>query len=340
MRLALPPAFPRLALVALLALISCQRATPEATAFQGVVEFDERVLSFETGGRVATVSVQRGSAVRAGDAVATLDDTLERTARESREAEANVARARMALVRAGSRPESIRAVDAQIRAAKANEELLTKKVERETRLLAEGATPQSAFDEIDARRKAVTAEREALEQRASELKNGARKQEIDSAEAQVTVAGTAVKLQSERLSRYSLRAGGDGTVLDVHVKTSEMVGAGAPVVTLADIAHPYVDVFVPQARIEGIAVGASAAIRVDSVSLPLRGEVENVARRTEFTPRYLFSDRERSSLVVRVRVRVDDPEHRLHAGIPAFVTIDRNAKVPARSASSASVGAP
>ncbi len=324
-------------LVAMLALLSCQRATPEAAAFQGVVEFDERVLSFETGGRVTSVAVQRGFAIRASDVVATLDDTLERTARESREAEANVARARAALVRAGSRPESIRAVEAQLRAAIANEELLTKKLEREARLRAEGATPQAAFDEIDARRKGATAEREALEQRVREVKNGARKQEIDSAEAQVVVAGTAVKFQSERVARYSLQAGIDGTVLDVHVKTSEMVGAGTPVVTVGDTAHPYVDVFVPQARVNGIIVGASAAVRVDSVSLPLHGAVENVARRTEFTPRFLFSDRERANLVVRVRVRVDDPERRLHAGVPAFVTIDRNAKAPPQPVAS---GAP
>jgi hypothetical protein len=62
----------------------------------------------------------------------------------------------------------------------------------------------------------------------------------------------------------------------------------------------------------------------------LRGTVENVARKTEFTPRYLFSDRERSNLVVRVRVRVNDPERHLHAGVPAFVSIDRGARAPLR----------
>ena len=42
---------------------------------------------------------------------------------------------------------------------------------------------------------------------------------------------------------------------------------------------------------------------------------------TEFTPKFLFSPRERPNLVVRVRVRVDDPERRLHAGVPAFARI-------------------
>jgi HlyD family secretion protein len=62
-------------------------------------------------------------------------------------------------------------------------------------------------------------------------------------------------------------------------------------------------------------------VRVDAVNTPFSGKVEYVAPETEFTPKFLFSDRERPHLVVRVRVRVDDPDRRLHAGIPAFARI-------------------
>ena len=51
--------------------------------------------------------------------------------------------------------------------------------------------------------------------------------------------------------------------------------------------------------------------------------MENVGRKTEFTPRFIFSERERPNLVVRIRVRIEDPEERLHAGVPAFVTFER-----------------
>jgi hypothetical protein len=60
---------------------------------------------------------------------------------------------------------------------------------------------------------------------------------------------------------------------------------------------------------------------VDASAQSFPGRVEDIGRRTEFTPRYLFSERERSQLVVRVRVRIDDPEQALHAGVPAFVTM-------------------
>jgi hypothetical protein len=36
----------------------------------------------------------------------------------------------------------------------------------------------------------------------------------------------------------------------------------------------------------------------------------------------LFSERERPNLVVRVRVRIDDPKELLHAGVPAHVVLE------------------
>ena len=66
---------------------------------------------------------------------------------------------------------------------------------------------------------------------------------------------------------------------------------------------------------------------VDNGPPPVRGFVETIAHHTEFTPRYLFSDRERGQLVVRVRVRFSDPDEALHAGVPAFVTIERGGSV-------------
>jgi HlyD family secretion protein len=110
-------------------------------------------------------------------------------------------------------------------------------------------------------------------------------------------------------------------VLDRHVEPGEVVGAGSPVATVADTHRPYVEVFVPQAALAGIHVGGAASVRTDAHPEPVPGRVELISPRTEFTPRFLFSERERPNLVVRVRVRIDDAAGALHAGIPAFVEI-------------------
>jgi HlyD family secretion protein len=318
---------------ALAALVSaCAPKQQHAGELQGVIELDERALGFEVGGRLTAVNARRGSVVHAGDVLAKLDDTLERTASESREAEARAAQASVALLRAGSRPEEVRSMQAQLRAAQASESLLEKNLEREKSLFQQGAVPVASVDDLESRLRSATASRQALEQRLRELQNGARREEIARAEAQASVASQQVKLGDERVERYVLRAITDGTVLDVHADPTEVVAAGAPVFTMADTKHPYVDVFVPQAELGGMHVGARARVVVDAGPHPFAGAIEHVAQKTEFTPRYLFSDRERGQLVVRVRVRVDDPEEALHAGVPAFVTIDRSSAAPSESA--------
>jgi HlyD family secretion protein len=93
------------------------------------------------------------------------------------------------------------------------------------------------------------------------------------------------------------------------------------VITLADTSRPYVDVFVPQSSVAAVRLGAAARVRIDALPSALDATVEDIGRQTEFTPRFLFSERERPNLVVRVRLRVRDPQRQLRAGVPAFAAI-------------------
>lgn len=310
--------------VALAAFFGCRNAASQGPApFQGVVEFEERQLGFELGGRITEITVTRGSRVKKDDVIAHLDESLEEAQRATRESEVKAARAQVAVVEAGSRPEEIRSLQARIRAAQATEDLLKKNLDRETKLHERGVTPQATIDEIVGQLDRATGERESLEQTLRGLKKGARNEEVASAQARAEATESAVKLEDVRIGRHELRAPEEGDVLDVHVKSGEVVAAGTPVVTVADTSQPYADVFVPQGDLAGIQIGVPASVRVDSLPQPIKGRVEYVSPRTEFTPRFLFSDRERPNLVIRVRIRIDDAQHRLHAGVPAFVTIER-----------------
>jgi HlyD family secretion protein len=97
---------------------------------------------------------------------------------------------------------------------------------------------------------------------------------------------------------------------------------GLPVLTVADVKRPYADVFVPEGETAGVRLGAIARATVDGQPQEVPGRIERVYRRTEFTPSYLFSEGERSNLVLRVRVRFDDPQGLLHAGLPVFVRLE------------------
>lgn len=303
---------------------ACAAPTQAPPGYQGVVEFDQRVVAFEVSGRVVSVAVHRGDKVK-DTVLANVDDTAERLARDARGHELEAAEGDLALLAAGARPQDVAAAAAQVRAAQAVEDSLHKTVERTRALHASSSVSQAELDRIEADLARATAERQSLEQRLASLRAGARSQELARARARVAGAKSAVALEDERLARYTPRSHGtvELDVLDVHVEPGELATIGAPVATLADTGHPYVDVFVPQNQIDGVKIGAKAEVRVDSPATVFTGAVEDVARQTEFTPRYLFTDRERTNLVVRVRVRVDDPGRRLHAGVPSFAKIER-----------------
>jgi HlyD family secretion protein len=311
-----------LAAVALSGAAGCDKAQPSASEpLQGVVELDDRVIGFELGGRVLEVAVERGQEVSAGTVVARLDDGLERPLRDLRLADLAQAQAQLKLLRAGARREDLRASEAEIAALQAQEDTLQKNLARQNQLQAAGAAAQATIDAVSSDLRAVGERRAALEQRLKALRSGARSEELTAAEAHAQAAAASLAALDARLLRYVLVSPVAATVVDVHVKSGEMVAPGTPAVTLADLAHPFADVFVPEGRLRGVAVGALAEATVDGASAALPARIEHVFPRAEFTPRFLFSESERPNLVLRVRVRVDDPKHVLHEGVPAFVRL-------------------
>jgi len=291
---------------------------PTATEYQGIVEFDERALSFEVPGKVQAVHVERGNSLVRYAVIARLDDTLERLNKASLEAEGRATNSELNLLYAGTRPEQIAQARAKLSAARSKLDFQLEDFRRRSELWAKDAIPASELDASRNLMQQAEADRDAATQALAELRRGPRSQEIEAGEARLDAARTEVQASEEKIRRHVLYAEGPGEVLDVPVKRGEYVAAGTPVVTVADTTRPFVDVFVPQGQIGKFTVGAPVLLRVDTYPSAFAGRVEYISQSTEFTPRFLFSPRERPNLVLRARVRVYDPERKLRAGIPAF----------------------
>ncbi len=287
------------------------------------MEYDEHVVSFEVPGRVERVEVQRGDMVTADQPVARLDDTVERLTVDAHRQDANAAQADLALLEAGSRREDIASLADELHAAASSEDLMRTVALRTETLYGNGALPKQELDKANADLAHATFERASLDQRLAALRHGARPEELARARARLDQSKAQLALEEELVARHVLHADRAGEVVDVATKTGELAAVGTPAVTVADTTHPYIDVFVPQGELDGIHAGRPAEVRVDAASVPFPATVESVSPDTEFTPKFLFSDRERPHLVVRVRVRVADPGRRLHSGIPAFARMIR-----------------
>lgn len=309
--------------ISILCASACSPSRTTPSGYQGIVEYDERTIAFEAAGRIEKVNVGRGDTIADAQPLADLDDSLARMVRDARAEDVNVAKAELAVVKAGSRRQDVAAQNDELKAAIASEELQKKAHDRIVELTRTGSFAKAELDKADADLDRATAQRKAIESRLSALKQGARPEEIGRAEARVQQAAAALAVEDSRLLRSKLRAKGSGVVLDVLVKVGEFANVGTGALTVADTSHPFADVFVPEGELNGIAVGKKVSLVSDQSTETFGGVVEHVAHTTEFTPKFLFTPQERPNLVVRVKVRIDDPNHKLHAGIPAFARIDR-----------------
>jgi HlyD family secretion protein len=307
--------------IALAVLCGCRRGQTVPPGYQGLVEYDQRVVSFEVAGRVERVDVSRGDLVTPGQTLAKLDDTIERLTTDARRQDAKAAQADLLLLEAGNRKEDILSLADDLRGAESNEELARTSAERTRKLFADGALAKSELDKAETDLERATSQRKSLDQKLTALRHGARPEELARARARYDQVKAQLALEEELLARHTLHADRAGEVTDIETKAGELAAIGTPAVTVADTTHPYVDVYVPEGELDGIRAGVRAEVRVDSTSAPFPATVEFVSPQTEFTPKFIFSNRERPHLVVRVRVRVEDPQRRLHAGVPAFAQV-------------------
>jgi HlyD family secretion protein len=310
-----------LVVIALLTTLGCghKSALDRPGWHQGVVEHDDRDLCFEIAGTVGAVLVARGAALEKDQELARLDETLEKAAVAQREADARTAQARLALLRAGTRAQDLAIARAQAQAAATDAEVAAADFERQRAVAAKDALAASQLDQARQRAADADAQRHAAEEHLSAAVEGARPEELAEAQAALDSAQAALAFERERLAKHHIHAPIPGRVVEIALDPGEAALPGRTVLTVADTKHPYVDAYVPQQALAGLELGGKAEVRADGDDRAYAAVIEDIGRQLEYTPRFLFSPADRPNLVMRVRVRIDDPEERLHAGVPAAV---------------------
>jgi multidrug resistance efflux pump len=151
----------------------------------GTIEAEETLVAAEVAGRVATLLVDEGSAVKAGDVVATLDGTLLKAQSKQSAAALDTARANLAVVKAGSRPEELRAGQAAVAQAVAARDAAELALKNVTRMRDD---PQDLKARINAAETGVAAAQARLDQ----VRYGIRPADLEAARTASAAAKTAL----------------------------------------------------------------------------------------------------------------------------------------------------
>ncbi|MFP4497649.1 MAG: efflux RND transporter periplasmic adaptor subunit [Vulcanimicrobiota bacterium] len=156
---------------------------------------------------------------------------------------------------------------------------------------------------------------------------GPRKQEVKAARERVQEAEAGVELATNQLKNSKIHAPADGVVVTVNFEDSETIGPGIPVVSINDLANPWVYIFLPETLFGKVNLNEPAVATVDSFpGEEFQGKVTRIYEKAEFTPKFIQTHRERVNLVFRTKVQVENPGLKLKPGMPADVVIKTNEK--------------
>jgi HlyD family secretion protein len=124
------------------------------------------------------------------------------------------------------------------------------------------------------------------------------------------------------LNYTTLEAPFSGVALERQAELGELASAGTPVVTLADLDHIWLRVYLPETQLARVKFGQNVTVRSDSFpNKNYKGRVAFISPEAEFTPKNVQTDEERVTLVYRMKVDVENPHHELKPGMPADVYI-------------------
>ena len=114
----------------------------------------------------------------------------------------------------------------------------------------------------------------------------------------------------------------DGLVLTKSAENGEVLAAGATVVTVGDIDHPWVRAYVAEQDLGRIHNGMAASVTTDSFpGKTYKGRISFIASDAEFTPKTIQTQEERTKLVYRIKVECANPNRELKNNMPADVVI-------------------
>jgi HlyD family secretion protein len=288
----------------------------------GNIDVRQVNLAFKVPGRLETLFVDEGDAVKAGQVVATLDERYFRDDLRLARAQRDQAAANLEKLEHGSRPEEIAQARAQLAQQQANLALARANLKRGEVLAPSGGMSK---EDLDQRRQAVGVgeanvnyARETL--RLAEV--GPRQEDIAAARAQLRAEEARVVQVEQELTDCKLLAPNDGIILTRAREKGAILQAGETVFTLTLASPVWVRTYVGEPDLGLVRPGMAATVWTDSQpDQPYHARVGFISPTAEFTPKTVETRELRTDLVYRLRVVVDDPDGGLRQGMPVTVRL-------------------
>ena len=283
------------------------RQSEKPLTFSGSIEARDVEVGSLVGGRVASVLVDEGASVKAGQPIVTLETDLGALQIREQRAVVEQARANLARVEAGPRREEI----VRARAQAENAERERRRLEA---LLDQGLIPRQQYDDA-----ATTAKTAAETYR--ELARGSRVEDVQAAQAALDEAEQRLAFLLRQSQETVVKSPADGVVEALDLRPGDLVAPNQPVARILEPGQLWVRIWVPEPALGKVHLGQKASITVDSFpGREFSGKVVEIRQQGEYTPRNVQTLKQRMDLVFGVKVAID-PAPELKPGMAAVVRL-------------------
>jgi membrane fusion protein YbhG len=280
---------------------------PAGQTVSGTIETDEVHVASRYGGRVEKILVNEGDTLKAGQLIAELAAAELRARREQ-------AAAQLAELEAGPRKEEIEAARHDWEALAAEGEQARADAARAQELFGQKTISETEREQAATRARTLDKNVAAARSRYELLLAGTRPERIAQVRAQLAE-------MDAQLGEMKIAAPADCVLEVLSVKIGDVLAPNRELATLLLPQHLWVRVYVPEPWLGHLKVGDPAKARVDSdPGRTFEGVIEQIAREAEFTPRNVQTVGERIKQVFGVKVRLDNRDGKLRAGMAADVS--------------------
>ena len=239
------------AVIAVTAVCGYFAFRPEKDVIQGQADVTEYRVSSKVPARVAHILVEEGQFVHAGDTLALLEaPEVDAKLVQAKSAEAAAA-AQSRKADKGACEEQIRGAYEMWQKAVAGREVMEKSYARVKRLFDEGVATAQKLDEMTAQRDAAIATERAAKSQYDLAKNGAQIEDKQAAAALVHRASGAISEVKSYQKEMVLVAQLDGEVTNIYPSVGELVGSGAPIMSVALMDKMWVNFNVREDQLQG-----------------------------------------------------------------------------------------
>jgi HlyD family secretion protein len=302
-------------IVGVIAFLIPSMGSAPPQVYNGYLEADYVYLAPLGSGRIATISVAEGDQVTAGTSLVTLENTSQMAALRAAHAGVAVAEANLENLQTGSRETEITVIRASLQKAEADLALARATFERSERLLAQGDIPAARADQDRAAYASAEAQVAQLRAELEVAQLPARAAQRTAAEATLEQARAEAQIAQIALDDRNLATPVDGRVERVFFDAGEVVGAGAPILSILQPEKIKAIFFVPEADRANLTIGKTLALACDGCPPGVTAQISRLASDPQYTPPILYSRDERERLVFRAEA-ILDAGHGLLPGQP------------------------